>query len=273
MIIGIYKITNPLGRVYIGQSTNIEKRRDADYKKLNCKGQPLLYKSLLKYGWEQHKFDIIEECLFEELNIRERYWQDYYNVLEEGLNCLLTSTNELPKKHSQETKDKISKGKKGHPMFNESWKKNNTLGKIGVKRSEEAKINMAKNKLGKPCTQEFKNFISQLHKGKVTSQETKDKISKSNKNNNRKITQEHKDKISETNRGKNRREGYTYSEESKNKMSLARSTPILCVETNEIFRNINQASDKMKISRTLIRTSCLGVNKKAKGFSFIYLKQ
>jgi hypothetical protein len=37
-MIGIYKIINPKGKTYIGQSINIEKRWNG-YKKLHCKGQ------------------------------------------------------------------------------------------------------------------------------------------------------------------------------------------------------------------------------------------
>ena len=45
MSIGIYKITSLTGKVYIGQSTNLEKRKD-DYVKLRCNKQPKLYNSL-----------------------------------------------------------------------------------------------------------------------------------------------------------------------------------------------------------------------------------
>lgn len=105
--IGIYKITSPTNRVYIGQSIDID-RRFNDYKRLNdIKGQPKIYNSLKKYGWKNHTFEVIEECEIEDLNCRERYWQEYYDVLNGGLNCLLTSTNELPKVVLEETLQKI----------------------------------------------------------------------------------------------------------------------------------------------------------------------
>ena len=59
VIIGIYKIINPKGKIYIGQSTNLKKREDS-YEKLRCDKQYKLYNSLQKYGWEQHIFEIIE---------------------------------------------------------------------------------------------------------------------------------------------------------------------------------------------------------------------
>jgi len=62
-MIGIYKITSPTSKVYIGQSTDV-KRRFCTYK-----GNPTAYatsvklhRSLVKHGAENHTFEIIEEC-------------------------------------------------------------------------------------------------------------------------------------------------------------------------------------------------------------------
>lgn len=93
----IYKITNPNGKIYIGQTTKLLKRKGA-YKRLDSciQNQIVLYRSLKKYGWDAHTFEIIENCDYEKLNERERYWQDFYNVLgKNGLNCILTETTEL----------------------------------------------------------------------------------------------------------------------------------------------------------------------------------
>lgn len=110
MNVGIYKITNPNEKIYIGQSTNLEKRED-DYIKLRCDKQPKLYNSLQKYGWEQHIFEIIEECDLDQLNEREIYWGLYYDVLgENGLNLRLGNANGLC---SGETKQKIGLANSG----------------------------------------------------------------------------------------------------------------------------------------------------------------
>ena len=85
---GIYKITSPTGRIYIGQSVNIKLRFRA-YKNGGGKGQPKLRRSIDKYGWNEHQFDIIEYCDLEDLNCSERFWQDEFDVLNEGLNCVL----------------------------------------------------------------------------------------------------------------------------------------------------------------------------------------
>ena len=74
----IYKITSSKNRVYIGQTINF-KVRFSQYQRLDCKNQKKLYNSLLKYGVEKHKFEIICECDINELNDKERYYQDLYN--------------------------------------------------------------------------------------------------------------------------------------------------------------------------------------------------
>jgi group I intron endonuclease len=107
-MIGIYKITNPKGRIYIGQSIDLEARQKI-YARKGCKNQVRLYASLVKYGFSEHIFEVIEECSVEDLNIRERHWQDFYNVLsEKGLNCKVTSTGDKTGCYSQESRNKSS---------------------------------------------------------------------------------------------------------------------------------------------------------------------
>lgn len=107
-MIGIYKITSPSGRIYIGQSINIE-NRFKQYKNLNkTKVHKKLYRSFLKYGILNHIFSIEKECLKENLNKEERYFQEYYNSVKEGLNCFYTSTEEKPRINSEEYNLQIS---------------------------------------------------------------------------------------------------------------------------------------------------------------------
>lgn len=145
-MIGIYKITSPNNKIYIGRSSNIEKRFK-QYKSFNKSNnsQIKLIRSFNKYGIENHIFEIIEECLFEELNIKERYWQDYYDVIsEKGLNLILTKTNEKPTVFSIETRIKMSLSHKG--------------------------------KKKKPFTKTHIENLSKSHKGKIVSEETKNKM-------------------------------------------------------------------------------------------------
>lgn len=92
IMIGIYKYENKLnGHIYIGQSSNIEKRQsqhkyDALYRpERSC----VIDQAIHKYGIDNFDFSIIEECSLEELNDREIYWIQYYNSYENGYNCTL----------------------------------------------------------------------------------------------------------------------------------------------------------------------------------------
>jgi group I intron endonuclease len=151
-MIGIYKITSPNNRVYIGQSIDIY-RRFNDYRKINSiKKQPKLYNSLIKYGIDNHIFEIIEECAIELLNERERYFQDFYDVISEnGLNSLLTKTNDKSGKLSEVHKKNISIGNIGKKRNNNHLKKENFI------RSEEMRIKMSNSAKNKKITLEHKN--------------------------------------------------------------------------------------------------------------------
>ena len=59
-MIGIYKITNPKGEVYIGQSTNIQKRF-LMHRNSEENGKSKCSKSFFEYGFNNHKFEIIFE--------------------------------------------------------------------------------------------------------------------------------------------------------------------------------------------------------------------
>ena len=140
IMIGIYKITNPKGKIYIGQSVNIEKRWNR-YKNLNqkdCIGQPLIYRSLIKYGVKNHIFEIIELCNKEELNKLESYYIALYNSFNSkcGLNLTSGGTNYLfsdisrrkmsiaqkNKIVSKETRLKMSISQKNRPMISHETK-------------------------------------------------------------------------------------------------------------------------------------------------------
>lgn len=146
---GIYKITSPSNRIYIGQSSNVKERFNA-YKQLQkSKFLTKLYRSFLKYGIENHKFEIIEECLPELLNERERFWQDYYNVTsKKGLNCRLTTTENKSGELSEETKRKIGAGNKGKIV------------------SEEAKLKISNSKKGKMSLEQKNLVIKNLEKAR-----------------------------------------------------------------------------------------------------------
>lgn len=171
-MIGIYKITNPNGKVYIGQTVNFDKRMYA-YKRNHCKDQPAIYNSLIKYGFENHKVDILEQCDVLELNNRERFYQDFYNSVNDGLNCTTVGSNEKSGYHSIETKRKMSLAKKGKKQSEEHKKKLSKVRK-GKKQSKESNKKRSESlKLHYKINGMHKN---QDHTGKKRSDSTKEKM-------------------------------------------------------------------------------------------------
>lgn len=161
-MIGIYKITNPKGRIYIGQSTDIDRRRSS-YTNRIIKGQPRLSRSVAKYGFSEHIFEVVEECEVGLLNVRERHWQDFYNVLSKaGLNCILQGSEEKRVVYSDELLKQRSESAK-RP------------------RTEEQKVKLSELHKGKRLSQETKELISRANVGKVLSEVTRKKMSESKK--------------------------------------------------------------------------------------------
>ena len=92
MTCGIYKIENILnGKIYIGQSIEIERRWQ---KHLNANDDFLIHKAIRKYGKENFKFSIIEECDISLLNEKECYWINFYNsIIPNGYNMIQGGSN------------------------------------------------------------------------------------------------------------------------------------------------------------------------------------
>lgn len=103
VMIGIYKITNLInGKVYIGQSINIEQRirqHKCVSQKENKSAYFALYRAIKKYGFDNFNFEVIEECSKEKLDEREIYWISHYHstVNENGYNMTFGGTNAVNK--------------------------------------------------------------------------------------------------------------------------------------------------------------------------------
>jgi group I intron endonuclease len=163
-MIGIYKITSPSNKIYIGQSINIE-RRFKEYKRIAKRSAGVkIINSLLKYGPENHVFEVIEECNENQLNEREIFWKQYYKSVEHGLNCDYFDKGGGPK--SEETRRKMSEGGKGKKRSEE------TKQKLRKPKTEEHKQNISKSKQN--ISEETKRKISEGKKGKTPNRDYKE---------------------------------------------------------------------------------------------------
>lgn len=101
---------------------------------------------MVKYGWKNHQFDILEECCEHNLNNREEYYIKYYNTFntEHGLN--LTSGGGVVKL-SKETKQKISNSLKNR-IISSSTKQKIGCARKGTKLSKATKEKIGNSKRG-----------------------------------------------------------------------------------------------------------------------------
>jgi group I intron endonuclease len=254
-MIGIYKITSPSKRVYVGQSVNI-KDRIKKYKKGNCAGQVKLYRSILKYGFEKHEFEILCECEVYELNDKERYYQDLYSVLGiKGMNCRLTGTNDRSGIMSNDSRLKISKSSMGKLL------KEETKIKIGLshknrKHSDQSKKNMSDAHKGNVNSLQTRIKISIANKGRIVSKETKEKLSKYV---GRPVSIETRNKIRKSLTGKKA------SEESK----LKKSNMVLDCQMGIFYNSIKEVSLWFNIPYSTIKKKLNGTTKNNTSFLII----
>lgn len=76
----IYKLTNTVnGKAYVGQTIQAFKKRIGQHRN-NRKS--FIGQAIRKYGWENFKAEILEECSsYEELDEREKYWIAFFNTM------------------------------------------------------------------------------------------------------------------------------------------------------------------------------------------------
>ncbi len=111
MTCGIYKLTFPNGKSYIGQSKNIENRLSIHKKdskrclKKKPKNITKLWGHFMKYPWDTIKSEIIFICEQKDLNSKESYFIGKYDTFKNGLNC--TTGGEGGYIRSKETLEKM----------------------------------------------------------------------------------------------------------------------------------------------------------------------
>ena len=194
----IYKATNNItGKSYIGYAVDGLENRKPEHKSLAKKGNGYYFhRTIRKYGWDNFLWILLEQGVtdFELLKELERYWIKEFDTFYNGYNLTEGGRGRFGCKHTEETRKKLSKAKKGHIVTEETRKKMSETHK-GKKPSEETKRKISEGLKGKFCSEEHKRKLSEARKYVVYSEEHKRKISEANKG--RKHSEEAKRKMSE----------------------------------------------------------------------------
>lgn len=264
-MIGIYKITSPSGKIYIGQSVNILSRINK-YKNAKCITQPIILKSILKYGWENHVFEIVCECEQFELNERERYYQDKFDCIgKNGLNCMLTNTTTKSGKARQETIDKLT-GRKLPESTREKMR--------NKKLSEETRKKISQSNTGRKVSEETKRKISQSNSGKKRTQEYIDKMKK------RVISEKVKEMLRTNMKGKKHSQesiekirlaskGRKPSKYCLNKAMISTSKRVLDTETGVVYKSASELASILNVKRTTLTAKLSGQNKNTTQYVYV----
>lgn len=122
---GIYMITSPSGKSYIGRSLNLKERLNK-YKNLLCSEQYGIYHAILKYGWDNMTITILysedrTNSTNNLLNKLEKEFIDKYNTLTPNGYNLKSGGNQPIL--SETTKQRMSKAAKGKKLSKEHRKK------------------------------------------------------------------------------------------------------------------------------------------------------
>lgn len=86
---GIYKITDSIGRVYIGKSTSVRTRWSEHVKssiKIGGIAHQPIHDEMSKQGIDTFTFELLEECSKQELTEREKYYIDFFEAVTYGYN-------------------------------------------------------------------------------------------------------------------------------------------------------------------------------------------
>lgn len=146
-VTGIYKITSPSGRVYIGQSWNIESRWEG-YRAGKGKAQPLLHSSFCKYGVLSHRFEVVRHLSVDEQQAVMDYWEQYYMDLYRAEGHRLMNL----------------RGAGSHGKWSQEWKERRSCQMKGRKMSKATRKAMSMAQTGRIQSAETRRRIGDAHK-------------------------------------------------------------------------------------------------------------
>lgn len=231
MTCGIYRIFNLVTeKSYVGSSIDIDRRFYGSGGHLGLLETASHYNQKLQNSWNLHgkdkfKLETLQICAEDRLTYLEAFWIARLNSLEDGYNiAILTLEDDLVvRRHSKETRQKISEANSGKPKALETRRKL-SIAKCGFRHSIESKQSISRALKGRVFTK--------LHRQKLVESFTPERLKRMSeiaKNpslearqkmghaKGKEFSEEHRNKISQSQFGK------VQSEETKRKISESKT--------------------------------------------------
>ncbi len=300
----IYKITSPSNRIYIGITSNLKKRLSY-YKNNNSTGQKKISASFNKYGFENHKIEVIDEIygtISEGLS-KEIFWIKSYmsncvkypemrglNLTDGGQGTIgYKATDELRKRLSDYHKANPSRGMKGKKISEETKNKIRSSmirsGWIKPKKikptKEETRLKQSLAKKGKPAWNKGIPMLPHVKDALIIANKNRESPFKGKDFSH--LTQEERNKrFGKHNLGNSYNKGRKHTKEFCERMSLARkgvsnvSLYKKIVRYNKrgeligIYKSIKDGAYKSGYSEWSIRNICKGLRKTDSNSIFKY---
>lgn len=243
----IYKITSPSNKVYIGQSWDWSKRIRF-YKNNLCKNQIKIYNSLLKYGYDNHKVEIVHELSNDITqstldNYEIIYWQFHKDCNVEMLN--------------------IREPGRGGKRSKESVEKQRQTRKItGYKHPQEVLDKISLKNKGKVRSSEVIEKMKDRLRGRKQSQESINKMLETRKKNNKPRSEEHRKHLSEALKGIPR----PYA---KYLVRPTKARKVIDLDSNKIFNTIKEAAIEKNMTAFNLRNRLVGIVKNNTSLKFL----
>jgi len=235
---GIYKITNTItGKVYIGSSKNIAGRWKTHLQMLRSKSHHAvrLQTSWNRYGFKNHAFRVIEFCSLKSILKREQHYLDRYKAYD--------------KDHGYNVSHKAGSKRKYHWTKEERKIISDRVTALSQNPDHKKKLVLAGKK---PWLRRgYRKMQSEAHKGYVTPESTKRKLSKALK-------------------------GRTFTEETTKKFVLSaggKPFDVIDINTNKKvgrWLSQQQCGRDLKIHAKHISSCLKGQRKRIKNYKFRY---
>jgi len=161
---GIYAIKHKdSGKIYIGSAVNLSRRKREHFRKLRSgiHPNPKLQNSWSKYGEDSFEFVILKYCVREMLIETEQKFIDEFNPVETGFNILKIAGSTIGYKHTDETKERLSRANTGYKHTEEA--KELMRGRIVGEHTRHA---LSQAHAGKEMPREQRLAIGNAHRGR-----------------------------------------------------------------------------------------------------------
>jgi len=200
VISGIYRISGPSEKVYIGSARKVAQRWWVHRTLLRSRKHHSIH---LQRSWDKHGeaafvFEVVEQCSPEQLAVREQFWLDHYGR-SRLYNMRMKAESQRGYRHREETKAKM----RGRVISEETRQK--------MREAQKKRIWLPRG----PLAEEHKQKLRAARRGQPAAW-----------NKGRKLSAEHRAKLSAAHVGKPRpwSRGVKHSEETRRKLSEAWKT-------------------------------------------------